>query len=168
VDETPRGASSADGADAPPLIGPARADDVPGMSHLLAQQLVEHHVEVDVVRLERSVRAVVDDPALGALLVARADGAVVGVAFLSWIHSLEHQGPSAWLDDVYVDPAHRGRGLGRSLVEAALTHARATGRAAIDLEVDADHASIARLYERMGFQRLPRERWQLTPTGDDA
>lgn len=147
-------------------IALARSDDVPGMTALLTRQLVEHGIPVDAPRLERSVSQVIDDPGLGALLVARVDGTVVGVAFLSWIHSLEHQGPSAWLDEVYVDPAHRGRGLGRRLVEEALAHARAEGRPAVDLEVDADHAAIADLYRRMGFVRLPRERWQLASSGD--
>jgi ribosomal protein S18 acetylase RimI-like enzyme len=66
---------------------------------------------------------------------------------------------SAWLDELYVLPDCRGRGVGRALLEQAVTAAREMGCAAMDLEVDQEHARAERLYARTGFQSLARSRW---------
>jgi GNAT superfamily N-acetyltransferase len=52
----------------------------------------------------------------------------------------------AWLADVFVLPAHRGRGLGAWLVEAVLAHPELAG-----LRVVLATADAHRLYERFGF-----------------
>jgi ribosomal protein S18 acetylase RimI-like enzyme len=45
------------------------------------------------------------------------------------------------------------------MLAAVIDGARAAGCAAIDLEVDRDHARAAHLYARSGFTSLPRARW---------
>jgi len=54
---------------------------------------------------------------------------------------------------IAVDPTLRRRGLGRTLLDAALVRARARGAAAIFLEVAADNVAAIGLYEAAGFQR---------------
>jgi len=54
---------------------------------------------------------------------------------------------------IAVDPARRRRGLGRTLLDAALVRARARGAEAIFLEVAADNLAAIALYEAAGFQR---------------
>ncbi|HKR37312.1 MAG TPA: GNAT family N-acetyltransferase, partial [Steroidobacteraceae bacterium] len=95
----------------------------------------------------------------GRILTARLDGELVGVAVISFLWTLEHGGPAAWLDEVYVEPSRRGAGIGRQLVEAAMQVARDSGCIALDLEVDAGHEAAERLYERMEFRRHRRVRW---------
>jgi len=56
---------------------------------------------------------------------------------------------------MWVDPALRGRGLGRRLVEAVVGWARTTERPRVVLSVNETNATAIRLYERCGF----------TPTG---
>jgi GNAT superfamily N-acetyltransferase len=91
--------------------------------------------------------------------LARAEGRIVGVAYVATILSVEHVGPAAWLEELYVTPAWRQRGVGSALVAAVLERARARGMMAVDLEIDADHRRAASLYERCGFHRLERSRW---------
>lgn len=54
---------------------------------------------------------------------------------------------------IAVDPTLRRRGLGRTLLDAALVRARARGAEAIFLEVAADNVAAIALYEAAGFQR---------------
>jgi mycothiol synthase len=54
---------------------------------------------------------------------------------------------------VGVDPAARGRGLGRALVLAGLRHLRAEGLPAVLLYVDAGNTSAVALYQSLGFTR---------------
>ena len=102
-------------------------------------------------RLAHAVDGLLADPTRGRILVAREEGEAVGVAWVSFTWSLEHGGRTAWLEELYVVPARRGRGLGTTLVEAVAELARGAGCAAIDLEVEESHARAARLYERTGF-----------------
>ncbi len=75
--------------------------------------------------------------------------------------TLEHGGRSAWLEELYVQPEYRGRGIGQKLLAAAINRAREEGCRAIDLEVDRGHPRASHLYDREGFVRLARTRWVL-------
>jgi ribosomal protein S18 acetylase RimI-like enzyme len=91
--------------------------------------------------------------------VATIDGDVVGVAVLSATWTVEHGGAAVWLEELYVEPEHRDRGIGRALLAATYATAREYGAGTVDLEVDVDHDRAAHLYAREGFERLPRSRW---------
>ncbi len=58
----------------------------------------------------------------------------------------------AGLSALWVDPEHRGRGLGRTLVHAVGMLARQRRLAAVYLQVEADHEPAVRLYESEGFR----------------
>jgi ribosomal protein S18 acetylase RimI-like enzyme len=75
------------------------------------------------------------------------------------VWTLERGGRTAWLDELYVIPERRGRGIGTALLRAAIDSAQAAGALAVDLEIDADHQRAAALYRRAGFTPLPRTRW---------
>ena len=65
----------------------------------------------------------------------------------------------ALLEELYVAPAHRSRGIGSALIGAVVERARGTGIVAVDLEVDANHMRVESLYRKHGFERLDRSRW---------
>ncbi len=105
--------------------------------------------------LQRATQGLIEDHTLGRILTARLDGELVGVAVISFLWTLEHGGPAAWLDEVYVEPGRRGDGIGRKLVEAAMQVARDSGCIALDLEVDAGHEAAERLYRAHGIPASP-------------
>ncbi|MDQ1632519.1 MAG: hypothetical protein QOC80_2491, partial [Frankiaceae bacterium] len=96
---------------------------------------------------------------LADLLVACAeDGSVLGsVALVLDGHFGEvTDGPEeAGFRMLAVDPAARGRGVGERLVLACLEQARAAGKRRMVLSTDTRMAAAHRLYERLGFTRLP-------------
>jgi len=126
---------------------------------LLAAQLAEHEIALPPARLATAVDGVLDDASRGELLLGVVDGHPVGVAYLSYTWTLEHGGRVGWLEELYVHPASRERGVGTALLEAVCTRAAAAGCIAVELEVEASHARAARLYERRGFRRLARTRF---------
>jgi GNAT superfamily N-acetyltransferase len=135
--------------------------DRAGLEGLLAAQLAEHEIPLAPGRLARAIDGVLEDRARGLfLLAAPPDGGEPwGVAYVSFIWALEHGGRAAWLEELYVRPAERGRGLGRTLLQAVVDACRAAGCAAIALEVEASHARAANLYRREGFTAHRRARW---------
>ena len=53
----------------------------------------------------------------------------------------------------------RGRGVGTALIQACLDEARATGLAGVAISTMAEMTGAHRLYERMGFSRIPEADW---------
>lgn len=56
------------------------------------------------------------------------------------------------LNDLFVAPEARGRGVGRGLMNAAIAFARGSGAGAIELCTERDNAKARPLYESLGFR----------------
>jgi GNAT superfamily N-acetyltransferase len=140
-------------------IASATVTDCSESARLLVQQLAEHSVEAAAEELSSVLEKIVADAARGFVLVARENGRVVGIAYVATILSAEHCGLVAWLEELYVMPSHRSRGIGTALIAAIIERARQAGIVAIDLEIDAGHSRAEALYRRLGFRPLNRSRW---------
>jgi ribosomal protein S18 acetylase RimI-like enzyme len=65
----------------------------------------------------------------------------------------------AWLEDVFVEPDARGRGVGRALAEACVERARARGCKRIQLDANERNAAALALYRSLGFESGSPRRW---------
>lgn len=88
---------------------------------------------------------------LGRFWVADV-GEVAGYLAVTLGFSFEYGGRDAFIDELYIDEAHRGAGLGREAVAVALDYCRAQDVRAVHLEVEHHRESAYRLYGRMGFE----------------
>ena len=140
-------------------IAEATVGDCRECARLLVAHLAEHGVDAPAGRLAQVLENVIADKARGFLLLARNTDGIVGVAYVATIPSVEHCGLVGWLEELYVIPDQRCRGIGTALVTAVLERGRETGVAAVDLEVDASHSRAESLYRRVGFRPLDRSRW---------
>lgn len=97
----------------------------------------------------------------GSVLVAEADGAIVG----SVVHG--YDGHRGWLWGVAVSSSHRGRGIGAALVRAAEAALAARGCAKVNLQIREGNHTVAAFYERLGYAVEPRVNMGklLQPTG---
>src|SRR5262249_56809298 len=94
------------------------------------------------------------------MLVARApDGSPIGVAYASSLLSLEHGGASGWIEELYVLPQWRGRGIGSRLIAEVVTRAKESGWRALELEAESSHQRAISLYARHQFQPHSRSRF---------
>ncbi|MEM6372902.1 MAG: GNAT family N-acetyltransferase [Pseudomonadota bacterium] len=84
----------------------------------------------------------------GDILLAELDGAVVGCAMY---YPLATPGETE-IKRVYVDPAARGTGAGRALMQAAMEGARRDGYDRAVLDTIAPLTEAIALYHRLGFQ----------------
>ena len=104
------------------------------------------------------------------LLVARTDdGTVVGSVALVLtgdFGEVTESDDEAAFRMLAVDPAARGRGVGEALVRTCLDRARAAGKARMVLSTDERMTTAHRLYERLGFTRLPERDWSPVPGVD--
>lgn len=96
------------------------------------------------------LRAIIASPA-SVLLVARdGDGGRI-LGSLTLVVFPIPTGIRAWIEDVVVDEAARGRGVGEALNRAALDRARAEGARTVDLTSRPTREAANRLYRRLGF-----------------
>jgi ribosomal protein S18 acetylase RimI-like enzyme len=97
---------------------------------------------------EGDLREIVESPAT-VLFVARVDSAVVGA--LTLVLFRLPTGMRAWIEDVVVDDAARGHGVGAALNEAAIALAGERGARSVDLTSRPSREAANRLYKRLGF-----------------
>jgi ribosomal protein S18 acetylase RimI-like enzyme len=82
-------------------------------------------------------------------LVAEDDGQLVGFAHIRRVADTFTAGPSWFLDDLYVLPAARGRGVARALIERGYADATASGGGTFRWITAADNETAQLLYDRI-------------------
>ena len=92
----------------------------------------------------------VDSPA-SDLLVAVEDGTILGA--LTLVTFRIPTGLRAWIEDVVVDDAARGKGVGAALNNRAIELAAEHGARTVDLTSRPSREAANRLYQRLGFER---------------
>jgi len=85
--------------------------------------------------------------------VAEADGAIVGTFTLLVMDKLGHGKPAGLVEDVVVDEAHRGTGIGAEMMRFAMEHCRQRGCYKLALSSNALRTGAHAFYERLGFQK---------------
>jgi ribosomal protein S18 acetylase RimI-like enzyme len=93
---------------------------------------------------------IVGSPAV-TVLIARSAGQIVGSLTLALFPI--PTGLRAWIEDVVVDEAARGQGVGALLTQEAIRLARDAGARSLDLTTRPSRESAGRLYERAGFKQ---------------
>ena len=145
-------------------IRPARADDAGTVTMAVAQLLLElGGRRPPAEELQAEVEAALEEPGIGAILVAEAGAEIVGVLSASWQRALHVPGRYATIQDLWVDPAWRSRRLGAELVEALVELCREQGVTRIEVGLPRETftaiAATESFYRRHGFEHLgPRMR----------
>jgi ribosomal protein S18 acetylase RimI-like enzyme len=105
---------------------------------------------------ETAVRAALEQlvtaPALGQVWLICDQEKPVGYAVLTYGFSLESHGRDALIDEIYVAPDYRSRGIGRWIVQQMEAEARALGAARIYLEVERPNSRAQAFYRQLGFE----------------
>lgn len=130
--------------------------DIPALCQLLDQLFAqEAEFTPDRAAQQRGLQAIIDDPALGTLLVAHQDERIVAMVNLLYTVSTALGARVALLEDIVVDAGARDSGIGSALLEHAIGHARASGCRRITLLTDGDNLAAQRFYQRHGFAHSP-------------
>lgn len=99
----------------------------------------------------QTVLELLGSASLGRIWLIVADGSSVGYLVLTFGYSLEYGGRDAFVDELFVEPSARGRGLARDALSFALSEASRLGVHAVHLEVERNNSSAHALYESLGF-----------------
>jgi GNAT superfamily N-acetyltransferase len=105
-------------------IRPATVDDTALILHFIEGLADYEHLRHECVATEDQLAATLfgDQPAAEVLL-GFVDGAAAGFALFFPTYSTFLAKPGLWLEDLFVEPHHRGKGLGRALLAALAARA---------------------------------------------
>ena len=82
-------------------------------------------------------------------LVAEREGQLLGLTHYLFHRSTTQIAPNCYLQDLFTDPAARGAGVGRALIEAVYERAREAGAPRVYWQTHESNATAMRLYEQL-------------------
>lgn len=136
------------------IAGPDDAEELTAALKGLVPQLSRSNPPPSL----EAVRAILGHQAITQFVARDDDGAIVGVSTLA-VFPIP-TAVRAWVEDVVVDQACSGRGIGAQLTEAMVARARQLGCATVDLTSRPDREAANHLYARQGFVRRETNVWR--------
>jgi GNAT superfamily N-acetyltransferase len=114
--------------------------------------------------LGAGVRAVFEEPSRGFYVVAEIAGVAIGSLLVTPEWSDWRNARYWWVQSVYIDPAHRKKGVYKALHRYVEGLARESGDVCgIRLYVDSENSTAKAVYERLG---MTRSRYEFFESGD--
>ena len=134
----------------------ATAKDLPQLVELLGMLFQqEAEFQPDAAKQKQALEAILANPVIGRLYVAREGRKVVAMASLLYTVSTAEGGKAAWFEDLVVHPEERNRGIGEALLKHVVTQAKAEGIRRITLLTDMQNERAQAMYRRVGFVGSP-------------
>jgi GNAT superfamily N-acetyltransferase len=144
-----------------PVVRAARHEDLAGLLALLSQLHDEREPIGPTAALASTFAEMLATPGR-TVLVAEDRGGLIGTLDLSVSANLTYDGrPWADVEKVVVDRDHRRGGVGRALLEQALTLAREAGCYKLQLISRGDRTGALAFYEELGLEPRPGYRLYL-------
>ncbi len=130
----------------------AKPDDLDRMMRMVG----DYHAEEGIEQSEETRRAallpLLEGSPHGTIYLIGPARAPIGYVVVCFGWSIEFGGMDGFIDEIYIRPSVRGRGIGTEIL-AALPNALAkAGMKAIHLEVAEDNPRARKLYEKLGFR----------------
>jgi GNAT superfamily N-acetyltransferase len=139
---------------APVRIEPIPAEQLEALLPMIAAYQRFYEAEgIDEERNRAFFRRFIAPSDDGMLLGAWHEGELAGYACLYWHFTSLVPAETVLMNDLYVDPALRGQGVGRALIEASAEVARERGAHHLEWATAPDNATAQRLYDTTGAER---------------
>ena len=135
-------------------IGRVDVVDLPVLMPMLRAYCDFYEVEPRDDRLVALCRALIDDPTEGEQALARgAEGEPLGFATVYWTWQTLYASRVGVLNDLFVVPEARGRGVGRALIEHCRGLCRKRAASKLVWETALDNDTAQRLYDGIGAEK---------------
>ncbi len=136
-----------------------RPEDLDRLTALVAAFHAEEGVEQDSDTRKAALLPLLEGIPHGCVYLIGPTRAPLGYVIITFGWSVEFGGMDGLVDEIYIRPAVRGRGIATEVLTELPKALAEAGLKALHLEVDRDSKKTMALYQRTGFN--PRERYML-------
>ena len=119
---------------------------------LVAGFHAEHGIAQDDATRRAALEPLLEGSPLGAVYLVGPERAPIGYVVVTFGWSVEFGGLEGFVDEFYIRPAVRGRGMGTGALMSLMRALAGHGLKALHLEAKAGRDKVHRLYARMGFR----------------
>lgn len=139
------------------MMRQAGEDDLANLLELMQEFYAEAGYSLNPDRARAAFLPLLTPGQVGQVWLAEFEGQMAGHVVLTFCYSMEYGGRSAFIDDLFVRPTLRNRGVGRGLVEQARAVCEELGVRAMHLEVARTNGPAQAIYRAVGFDSTDRE-----------
>jgi GNAT superfamily N-acetyltransferase len=135
-------------------FGEAKAADIADLISLLAILFgIEKDFSADTSKQQKGLELLLKNTKTATLQVARnAAGKAIGMVTAQLVISTAQGAPSAWVEDMVIDNAYRGQGIGKQLLQNALDWAKSQGATRAQLLVDIENTDVLGYYQHLDWE----------------
>ena len=136
------------------VIENASTEDIPSLIALLGILFgIEADFQADVAKQTKGLSLLINHPKNGVIKVAKnQEGQVIGMVSGQLVISTAQGSPSAWIEDMVIEEACRGEGVGKALLDEALVWAKNKGATRAQLLVDTENTPALGYYAHLGWE----------------
>jgi GNAT superfamily N-acetyltransferase len=140
-----------------PTIRSATLDDIPILVDLMQEFHAEADYSVDRESASASFAALLSDDSRGTVWILFHDAEPAGYVVLTIRFGMEYGGLDGFIDDLFVRPAHRRKGLGRAALKALFAECERRSVLAVHVEAGRDNVAAMALYGSYGLRDNGRQ-----------
>ncbi|MGC4375358.1 GNAT family N-acetyltransferase [Fictibacillus sp. Mic-4] len=129
------------------------------VADLLMHQLIRSETDEDYEKIIRGIRLSINDPDHSGIIIAEENETVLGIAFFNIGISLDLGDRYIWLNELFVHPEHRNKGIARKLLLSLIYWAEQEGIKSIELETGVNNSVTKHLYNSLGFHNIISNRY---------
>jgi ribosomal protein S18 acetylase RimI-like enzyme len=130
--------------------------DMETLQNLVKQYYDFDQIQYDPAEIKSGLRVLLNDGSLGQAWLVSRGTQPVGYVIFTYGFDIEFGGRLATITDLYLEPGHRGRGIGGKVLHHVEAFCRSLGLRGLELQVENDNTEARALYKKFGFQAADR------------
>ena len=132
----------------------ASIDDIADLVRLLSVLFsIEKDFNPDTSKQQKGLELLLKNDAVATIQVARNEaGKAIGMVSAQLVISTAQGTASAWIEDMVIDSIYRGHGVGKQLLQNALTWAKNKGATRAQLLVDIENSDAVGYYQHLNWE----------------
>lgn len=129
----------------------ATGQDIPGILAMMEEFYAIDHYPFDKERTNENLLLFLANDGLGRIWMIEWDNVVIGYLVFAFGFSFEYGGRDAFIDELFLKPGYRQKGIGKLTMDFIHEEAPKLGVKTVHLEVEQHNIGGRKLYERQGY-----------------
>lgn len=135
---------------------PATLSDQKVLFEMMAPFYQHEQILSELPSAQKAMDVLLQREDLGKVWLISNQSSPIGYVVVTYSYSLEHGGVKALMDELYLDPDHRGVGIGEAIIKFLEQELRQRGIPVLYLEVNRENVVAQKLYQKHGFKDQDR------------